>query len=130
MIEFQWYSGYDKPFVYSEGRIWPVRYVCTLTEDGYRYLEYLQDWDAKKQWDDRLCNNRETVKFGRIDKWVPDRHNYVQQFMAQFVRDHKEEIENFKTYKVKTQKQLRAAYKRKLKQTIKQSIKECKNGMH
>lgn len=116
----------------------PRHYVCTLTADGYQYLDHLQEFNATVRDDDRLCNNKPTKTFKSIYKWTPDNTNFVEQQINEYQKLYADELkeiaESFKypekKPKIKTQKQLRAAYRRKLRQTIKQSIKEVQNELH
>lgn len=133
-VEFTYYSGYE-PIFGGADFCKPIRFVCELTHAGYDYIGFLQEFNSHTQFDDRLCNNRETQKFGRIYRWVPDENNLVEKQMADFREKFAEELKqindpNTKKPKIKTKKQIQSIYRRKLRQTIVKSIKEVKNDLH
>ena len=129
-----WYSGYSDPIpAVKKEKPEPKHYVCILTPEGYDYIEFLNKYNSSIHFDDHLCTNRETNKFGRIYKWVPDENNLVERQMSDYKKLYADELKQIsisKKPKIKTKKQLQALYKRKLRNTIRKSVKEAKNDLH
>lgn len=111
-----WYLDYEQ--VSFEPKV--IRYTCIPSEEGFRYISTIFDEPSTNK----------TNKFGRLDKWVLDKHNFVENTKKKFMEA--QEIDNLivKYVPVTPKRTLRRKYRELLRNSILEAIKETKNGLH